>query len=188
VRLYAVSISSSLARRSLICLSIFGFPTSLPLLRTSLSSRSGDCLSLLGGMENFSFSATESKEIPALIPQLTQPHSTEHDRSHRIPFHSARRTPRFFYSPNGKYTPTDSLLLRGPPSLNYRRIRTRGLASSLFIAGFSNPQDSICQSMLNSSSLYWDFSSIATSLLAIPSPRFFQPRYLMRRNINACVS
>jgi hypothetical protein len=56
--------SSSLAQRSCIYLSISGFVTCLPLLHTSLSSGSGDCLSLLDGMENFFFfSAAETKEI-----------------------------------------------------------------------------------------------------------------------------
>jgi hypothetical protein len=57
--------------------------------------------------------------IEGINPSVMEPHSSEHDHSHRIFFcFSARRTLGLFYFPIEKYLPIDSLLLRDPPLLD----------------------------------------------------------------------
>jgi hypothetical protein len=89
----AVSISLSLAQRSLISRSISAFPVGLPLLRTSLSSRSGDCLSLLGGMVSSSLCyPTKENSNSHSDTTLTQPYPSVGGRSTRtFSFSEARR-------------------------------------------------------------------------------------------------
>jgi hypothetical protein len=82
-------------------------------------------------------------------------HSSEHVLFLRIFFFLARRTPRFFYFPIGKSSPTDSSL--DPPFSTYRRIGTCSFASSLLLAELSILRDPMALVNTDFLSPYLDF-------------------------------
>jgi hypothetical protein len=115
---------------------------------------------------------------------LTQTHHLGHVRFLRTFFFSARRTPRFFYFPIGKSTPTDSLR-RDPPSLIYQGIGTRDFASSKVGHWVLKSRYPMCQSTLtflfplSGLRLYRDFATRDTQALGFPTPdtRCAETRY-----------
>jgi hypothetical protein len=114
----------------------------------------------LAAWQLYSFSSSTKRKVifPTLIPHLVQPHPHWYIRSHRIFFHSWLEELKGSYdSYRESFLPIDFLLMHDPLSLNYRRIRICGFASSLSITGLSNPRDPMALVNVDFFSPYRDF-------------------------------
>jgi hypothetical protein len=156
VRLCVVSMSLSLARRSHICLSMAGSAICRPLLRgISLSSGSGDCLSLLGGMVNSLLCYRKQRIFLGSDTKLTQ-HAPSGMPAHKIfSFLGPKNTNWSFYFLFGKSSPTE--LFPRSPLFTYQGIGFRNFARSAIercTLGSSRPDTSINADL---SLTCWDF-------------------------------